>query len=328
MPKPKKPARRTAKKQATPAKGKVDPFASMTTREAEALLDLAYGEPTLRIGGMPVLADPKMKQGHAVAFFGLDRTKKVERKPIHERILAIFDLHLPEHDPVFWAVTLAYVEATKPDRILLVGDIADSEWASRHGGNPTPPKAKEELKPVRRGLEQLRKAAGDDCAIDYFQGNHEERIEKYIIENAPALHGLDCLTLPELLDFDSLKINWIKTDMQPARYGDALVLHGHQIKGGGQFPAKQLTEVFGAPGLIILCGHYHRDQVYVKVMHPKPCKGMVVGCGRTLNPKWLGGPSSWHHSLARIDVYEDVTKVRTLDASGGIIIDGDNVYRA
>ena len=239
------------------------------------------------------------------------------------RVVCLFDLHLPEHDPKFLRAALAFLRAAKPSRLVLGGDAADAEAVSRHGGNPNPPKVKAEFSKVRGHLAALRKAVGPDCLIDYLEGNHEERLIAYLANVAPALAGLDCLTLPALLGLEELGIKYLPTHDQPLRLGNVKIIHGHQVPSPGQYPARKLAEIWGEPGVAVLCGHFHRDQVFVKTMHPKPTRAYVVACGRTLNPNWYKGPTSWHHSIALLEG----DKVTILDGSDGEIKWGGVSYR-
>ena len=215
------------------------------------------------------------------------------------RSLLVFDLHFPEEDKGFWSAFLALVPDAKPNLIVLGGDIADAESVSRHGGNPSPPKLRKEVDYVRARLTELRTAAGPKCRIVYLKGNHEERLDKYLAELAPGLAGLAELGWPALLGLDALGIEWVPTEDQPICWGPGnklKVVHGHQM-GGGLYPARKLVEVYGEPGGTVFCGHFHRAQVFTRTSHPKPSQGVVVPCGRSLNPSWHPGPTSWGHGV-------------------------------
>ena len=223
-------------------------------------------------------------------------------KPNHlfTRTVALFDVHMPEHDPQFLKVILKFLERVQPQCLLLGGDFVDFEAVSSHPGGSHRMKLKKELAPVKVGLAQLR-AACERARIIWLEGNHETRLSRYIDSRAPEL--ADCLDIPTLLDFDKLGIQWIPEDEQPIRIGKTKILHGHQVDGGGQYPARKLVEVYGESGVTVMCGHFHRLQVVTKPMDPDPAVGMVLGCGRTLDPRWRhGAKGGWQHNVAVIDV--------------------------
>lgn len=245
-----------------------------------------------------------------------------EKYPEATRTVLLFDLHFPTHDKRFWKVTLKWLKTRQPARIVLGGDCVDAEAVSRHGGNPSPPLLQKELRVPKACLRQLRDAC-PTAEIVYLEGSHETRLLRYLIENAPALFGL--LSMPELLELEELGIQWVPETKQPIRIGPAKILHGHQLEGGGGiYPARKLVDLYGEPGVTVICGHFHRWQVFVKNMHPKPSTGMVIPCGRTKQPRWRLGPTGWQNGIALIEG----NKVVVLDANDGVICDGGQVFRA
>lgn len=273
-------------------------------------------------------------------FMSLDRSKAsdpnwIMRPNSITRTVVLFDVHAPTHDKAFWHVTVSWLKDLQPARIVLGGDFADMESASQHGGNPDQPKVLEDITRVREMLTELRRTC-PDAEIVYLEGNHETRLTRLIVQLAPMLHGLKGLSLQELLHLDEYGIEWVPEDQQPVRYGTVQVLHGHQLRTSGLYPARKMVDTYGEPGTTTICGHYHKTQTVTKIMHPVPAVASVFGCGRTLDPKWMGGPTGWHH---RIAVLEDVpgpglgstagrTKVLSVDADDGVIVWGEKVYRA
>jgi len=254
------------------------------------------------------------------------------------RTAVLFDLHFPNHDPAFWGATLAFLTWLKPDCLVLDGDAVDNAAFNPHKKGKAAVKrgaVQAQIEAVRPYFLALRQAVGPECRIIYLKGNHEDWTEKWVHEEAPELEGLECVTLPALLGLSAadLKIEWVgdKRGEQPIRLGEGVgsvkILHGHNFKGGGQFPAKKLVEVYGESGVTILCGHFHRDQVFVKEMDPHPTTGMVVGCGRDLDPDWYGEPKTWGHRLAVIDQLPGRrAKVTVLNGDDGAIVYGARVF--
>lgn len=250
-----------------------------------------------------------------------DVTRHPKKYPEFRRTVILADIHIGAHDKRFWKVTLKWLRVKQPARVVINGDFLDAESVSRHGGNPSPPKLGREVAQAKKALLDLRTAC-PFSEIIYLQGNHETRLERYIIENAAALEGL--LTLPDLLSLAPLNIRWVPEDKQPIRVGPAKILHGHQIRSSGLYPARKLVEIWGEPGVTVICGHFHQHQIVRKIMHPRPSVGIVLGCGRTLDPRWMGGPTGWQHSVCVIDG----DKVTVLDANDGVICDGGQVFKA
>lgn len=76
------------------------------------------------------------------------------------------------------------------DEIVLLGDYADFHSVSRHPKDPTLPQILEkEIESVNEGLDQLDKLFSHSKKV-YLEGNHEQRLERYLFEKAPALFGV------------------------------------------------------------------------------------------------------------------------------------------
>lgn len=74
--------------------------------------------------------------------------------------------------------------------VVLLGDFADFYAVSRY---PKDPRVsillEEEVASVREGLDELDRLF-PEAKKAFLEGNHEQRLEKYLIEKAPALFGV------------------------------------------------------------------------------------------------------------------------------------------
>ena len=114
-------------------------------------------------------------------------------EPGHYLILG--DTHIRYHDVK--TIELA-VKRAKKDRatgIILNGDIVDAHEMSDFDQDPGAPRYREERKSAIEFLTYLRQQFPKSRII-YRKGNHEERLDRYIIRRAPALFGLDAISLP------------------------------------------------------------------------------------------------------------------------------------
>lgn len=85
------------------------------------------------------------------------------------------------------------------DEVVLLGDYADFYSVSRHRKDPrVDVLLTQEVESVRQGLDELERLFPSAKKI-YLSGNHEIRLESYLIDQAPALFGVtECRTLFEL----------------------------------------------------------------------------------------------------------------------------------
>lgn len=109
-----------------------------------------------------------------------------------KRILFVPDAHHPFADRDAWSLLLKTASHWQPDGLVILGDFADFYAASSFAKNPGRKNLlAEELVQTRIALGELVSACGPACTLKvYLEGNHEERLGRYIAQNAPALHGL------------------------------------------------------------------------------------------------------------------------------------------
>ena len=103
----------------------------------------------------------------------------------------INDLHRPFHDPTALATVLDIISDAHIDRIILNGDVMDMYNVNSHG--PTHPLVgsllEDEISDTRMWLEELRKRFPEKEII-FLYGNHEDRLERFLIQYARKLFNL------------------------------------------------------------------------------------------------------------------------------------------
>lgn len=114
-----------------------------------------------------------------------------------QKILFVPDTHIPYHDTKAWALMLKAAKAFKPDIINIQGDFADFYAVSSHSKNPNRRRNLEwEVDQVKQGLDDLD-ALGAKVK-KYVSGNHEDRLERYLMDKAPELFNM--VTIPDVLE--------------------------------------------------------------------------------------------------------------------------------
>lgn len=211
-----------------------------------------------------------------------------------KEILVLNDIHIPFHDRRALNIALQY--AKECDTILLNGDIIDFHGLSRFIKNPEKSFINREILIAKEFLELLRaKFKGE---ILYKIGNHEDRLTLYIFNKAPALYGVENVTLKSLLELDRLNIKLIDST-QIMKISSLVVLHGHEIFAGAGMVNIARSYFLKANENIIL-GHRHQTQDYFGKSIENKIKGsFAVGCLCDLNPRYMP-VNNWNHGFARI----------------------------
>jgi len=125
----------------------------------------------------------------------------------------------PFHDEAALEVQLQAIRIFRPHRIVIIGDALDFAELSKYRQDPT---FSLTMQPsvdfLYAYLVRVRQLVGPKCAISYIAGNHEARLNFYVVDNAKALYGLrpggskpedwPLMSVPSLLRLDELKIDY------------------------------------------------------------------------------------------------------------------------
>lgn len=126
---------------------------------------------------------------------------------------------VPYHDLNAISVTLQMLADYRPDEVIIIGDLLDIASLSRYLQLP---EFQLTLQPsiefVYRFLATIRKIVGPGCKIVYLEGNHERRLNEYIVKNAREAFGLKpansngddwpAHSIPTLLRLSELEIEY------------------------------------------------------------------------------------------------------------------------
>jgi hypothetical protein len=112
------------------------------------------------------------------------------RRVSTRRALIIPDCHFPYVSKRAYSLMLEIASFVALDEIVLLGDYADFYSVSRHLKDPSLTKMlTEEIQAVNEGLDQLDKLWPSQKKV-FLVGNHEARLETYILNQAPGLFGV------------------------------------------------------------------------------------------------------------------------------------------
>lgn len=186
--------------------------------------------------------------------------------------LFVPDTHRPYHDQRVWALMLKAAQAFKPDVITTLGDFADFYAVSSHSKNPQRAACLEdEIRDVREGLDELGQLGAKE--LHFVSGNHEDRLDRYIMQNASALWGM-----ANISDVLGLKDKgWKYTPYK--RHLTLGKLHiTHEVGNAGKYAHYQAQSAFESN---VIIGHTHRiGYTVVGNAKGKPHVGAMLG--------WLG----------------------------------------
>ena len=114
-----------------------------------------------------------------------------------QKVLFIPDTHCPYHDRRAYDLVERVAERVRFDRCVIGGDFPDFYAVSSHSKDPG--RRETFLDEVHETKKLLRRVESWGFKeLDYIEGNHENRLDRYIADKAAELHG--CINTDELLE--------------------------------------------------------------------------------------------------------------------------------
>lgn len=228
------------------------------------------------------------------------------RFPNPSRVFVMSDIHFPFHDEQALTAAVKWGQSKNPTHVLLNGDTVENYGVSRWEPDPRRRNVAKELKEAKNGIRWIRRMF-PKAEIVFKPGNHEDRMEKYLITNAAALLGVEDFEMHRLLDLDACNIAHIGSK-QIVMAGKLAIIHGHEL------PKGLTSSVNPARGLYLklqetsMCGHFHQTSEHSEAsgLKKRNTTCYSTGCLCDLSPEFCI-VNRWNHGCAFVDVFKDGT---------------------
>ena len=228
-----------------------------------------------------------------------DRTAK-DVWPLPESIakpLILSDLHIPYHHLPSIDAALNYGFKEGVDAIYINGDLIDFAKISRWSKDPALKSVQVEVDQVNDFLEGI---SGLGLPVFFKLGNHEDRWNRYLIDQAPELYDLDALQIRNVLNLDGFGVNLVESK-QRAKFGDHLnVIHGHEFGQSFFNPVNPARGLFLRAKTNVIAGHNHQTSSHHESnLNGSPTGCFSVGCLCDLEPDYRPFAfTKWNHGAA------------------------------
>ena len=216
------------------------------------------------------------------------------------RWLLLYDTHFPYHDSeaVEIAVEWAAREENHCDGIILGGDIMDCYSLSTFVRDRRKRDFAAELEVVIDFIDALRSRLEPNELI-WREGNHEYRLLRYLIRQAPELLGVKNFDLPSFMELDARGVRYIPWP-NPLRYHALTILHGDE-PGGGSSSVNPARTAFLKTHECCVVGHSHRTSQHTeKTLSDRTITCWSVGALCDLHPRYRP-VNKWNHGFAVLD---------------------------
>lgn len=252
----------------------------------------------------PQVIFPELEEKPELIFDGFEEGEYTPRPPYILptpcKILLLNDVHIPYHDRNALLAALQYGREQGIDTVYMNGDILDFYGVSRWSKNPDKGLLKREIQIAQNFFAGLRKMFPKQKLI-YKSGNHENRFDRYIIDVAPGLFGIEGFDIPSILKLADYGIDYVD-DKTIAIAGELNILHGHEVKFGGINVARSM---YLKASTNVIFGHFHVSQEYTQRSLGGKLHGCwAIGCLCDLKPDYHP-INNWNHGFAIITVNAD-----------------------
>ena len=210
---------------------------------------------------------------------------------------AVFgDTHNPFQDQRAIREVELFLGEVQPDLIIKLGDMCDFYGLSKFDKNP---ERSDSLQADLNSTKQLnirqRKMCPDSRQIQ-INGNHEDRMRRFLWSRSPALASLGSLTIDNLYGLTSNEIEYVEYEEGLLVNGTFLFTHGDIVRAQAGYTARSMFAKHGGCGMH---GHTHRLGSYYNRNRFGLYGWWENGCLCTLKPDWIQNPD-WHQGFSLV----------------------------
>lgn len=173
----------------------------------------------------------------------------------------------PIHDEDAIGIALAITADINPNLVVLVGDNLDGAELGKYRTTPAYQQTTQAAIDRLASLCAELRDVAPNARIVWLAGNHEERLPRYILDNAVAAFGLrkgnapeswPVLSLPYLTRMDEHGVEYLPGYPASAFWvNDRLrIIHGDRVASGGSTAHKYLS----TEKVSVIYGHIHRRE--------------------------------------------------------------------
>lgn len=241
----------------------------------------------------------------------VERLASEVRNPNLERHLFLSDSQAPDHNTQVIEVVKRFMGDFAPDVVHLVGDMVNFTKAGTYSVDQRYDIGLEEEVRIGRALiadlVAAARAANPKAIVNYYEGNHEYRMQRYLARLAPEIRNLTddkgepYVSVPNLFGLDDLGVNWIPYYESSSLGGDVEVEHGDIARSKSGYTAHGMLDRRGSNGF---SGHTHKLALVSRNQGGEVKYWVETGslCNPQPNPKWTKKPD-WVNGFA-VGIYD------------------------
>lgn len=220
-----------------------------------------------------------------------------------KKIGVISDFHIPYADLDAINIALEYFYNQGVDAVVINGDALDFNSISRFLSRPTEMRMLDSVSEGKKMLQYVSSALG--CKLILHEGNHDCRVEHYLLSKAPEFWGLASVELKNLLGCEELNVGYVK-DIRTMHYGRLTIAHGHHIVKGVFAPVNPARGAFIKANDNIMISHVHRTSSHIESnINGKITGAWSIGCMTNIKPEYNPMVSRHNQGFAVVELTSD-----------------------
>lgn len=213
---------------------------------------------------------------------------RLETKDKPQTIAILCDPHIPHQDKDALALAESLLVEIQPDYIVYNGDVCDFYQISKFDKNPNRIGKLQNDIDDTKDMFRRHNRLFPNAIKKMLGGNHEDRLERFLWTQAPALSSLDCLTIEELFETEKFGIDYIPYDCGLLVNTVFLIMHGAISSVHSGYTAKRMYEKHGGCGVT---GHCHKGGSFQKRDRFGTWGWWEGWCLCRLDPDWIDHPN-------------------------------------
>jgi len=219
----------------------------------------------------------------------------IRSAPDGYKVLIINDLHRPFHDVASLTAIEHFWADFKPDLEIYNGDIADFYCISNYDKNPSRRfHLQDEMDDTAAWLERRAKANPSARRI-FIDGNHEDRLRRWLWRHGTEVSSLRALTVEEQLKLKDSGFEHLDY-MSVVNLLSFRIEHGYKATASKAYPVNVSRWMAIATGSSGLCGHTHHHSKYSWTDSRGSHSYIENGCVCRLDMDYAPFPN-WQHGF-------------------------------
>ena len=223
------------------------------------------------------------------------KTLAFKRLPDNFTVIVVNDLHIPFQDTSTLACVERFWADFEPDLEIYAGDIVDCYQLSVFSANPSRQFSLQDEFDATAAWLRKRVDKNPNARRVFMEGNHEDRLRRWMWKLGPAVSSLRSNTIEEQLDLKKLEFEHL-TYRSIVRILGCEIQHGYRASKSAAMPQNVAQLMARATNSSGICGHTHR----VNAVHWTDTRGSHSyrenGCLCRMDLEYAPFPN-WQHAL-------------------------------